>query len=69
MPSIHVRNLFDEQHEIMAWITLLGAGLGVAFDRLEDWPGVALIGLALVTMLGSARYKGVKVGPGGVDVE
>jgi hypothetical protein len=46
-----------------------GASGGIVLDRLEDWPGVALIGLSLLTMLGSAYYKGVSIGPGGLDVK
>jgi hypothetical protein len=70
MPKIQsIKHLFDDQHEIMAWVTLLGAAVGVATNRLEDWPGVALAGFALITMLGAGYYKGVKIGPGGLDVE
>lgn len=70
MPKIeNFKQLFDEQHEIMAWLTFVGAWSGIVLDRIEDWPGVALIGVALLTMLGSAFYKGVSIGPGGLNVE
>jgi len=70
MPKLtSITNLFDEQHEIMAWITLAFALGGIATDRLEDWPGIVLVALSLVTMLGSAYFKGISIGPGGLDVK
>lgn len=70
MPKIRsIKELFDDQHEIMAWVVLALSVAGVATDRLDDWPGVCMAGLALITMLGSAYYKGIKIGPGGLDVE
>lgn len=70
MPKIeHIKQLFDEKHEIMAWLTFIGAAVGMFTNSIEDWPGVTLIGVALLTMLGSSYYKGVSIGPGGVDVE
>lgn len=70
MPKIKsIKELFDDQHEIMAWCVLVMTAVGVATDRLEDWPGVCLVALSLVTTLGSAYYKGIKIGPGGLNVE
>lgn len=63
-----ITQLFDDQHEIMAWLVLALAVAGVATGTLESWPGVGLAGLSLITMLGAAYYKGVKLGPGGLDV-
>lgn len=65
----HIRQLFDEHHEIAAWLVIVMAALGRGFDKLSDWPTVAMVALALLTLLGSGRFAGVKVGPGGVEVD
>jgi len=64
-----VRSLFDERHEIAAWVVMAIAIGGSATGRLGDWPAVALVCVSLVTLLGSARYAGVSVGPDGVKVD
>lgn len=65
----HISDLFDEHHEIAAWVVLVTAiGLRVA-DRLDQWPFVAMVCAGLVTLLGSAYFAGVKVGPSGIEVD
>ena len=63
-----IKALFDEQHEVMAWIVLALAVAGRASELLDQWPAVSLCMTSLVTMLGSAYYSGIKVGPQGVEV-
>lgn len=65
----HIRQLFDEHHEIAAWLIIIMAASGRWFDKLGDWPTVAMFALALLTLLGSERFGGVKIGPGGVEVD
>ena len=60
--------LCDEHHELAAYITIALAAGGRAFDRLGDWPAVALVALGLLTLLGSAYYRGVRIGPSGFSV-
>lgn len=68
MPTLkRIRELFDEQREVAAWAVLAFAFWGMAEGRLEQWPGVALVALALVTMLGSHIYSGIRVG--NIEVE
>jgi hypothetical protein len=64
-----LKSLFDERHEIAAWLVMAIAAGGSATGRLGDWPAVALVCVSLVTLLGSARYAGVSVGPDGVQVD
>lgn len=61
--SIKLRQLFDEQHEIMAWLVFCVALGNTTFRGLDGW-SVALFGLALVTM-GVVRVK--SAGPQGVE--
>lgn len=64
----HITNLFDEHHEIAFWVIFTVACVGRWFDKIGDWPMVAIVALALLTLLGVERFRGVKVGPGGVEV-
>lgn len=61
--------LFDEHNEIAAWLVLITAVVLLLLGKLEQWPFVALVGLGLVTLLGSKYFAGVRVGPSGVEVE
>lgn len=64
----HIRQLFDEHHEIAAWLVLIIAVAGRFADKIDQWPMVAMVALSLVTLLGSDRFRGLNVGPGGVGV-
>lgn len=64
-----LRELFDEQHEVMAWIVLVLATLGRSTGHLDQWPTVAMVCTSLVTMLGANYYSGLKVGKDGVEVK
>lgn len=37
-------------------------------DKLSDWPWVACMCVALVTLLGVKTYAGIKAGPSGIEV-
>ena len=64
MPKItRLKDLFDERREVAAWIVLFGAFAGLYTKHLDQWATVALIGLALITLLGASHFRGVKVGP------
>ena len=70
MPKIErIRDLFDEHHEVAAWLVLVGSFVLLSVGKLEQWPFVAMVGLSLLTLLGSKRYSGISVGPGGLEVE
>jgi len=64
-----VKSLFDERHEVAAWAVLALTVAGLQTGRLGDWPAVALVCVSLITLLGSARYAGISIGPNGVDVD
>lgn len=64
-----IAELFDEHNEIAAWLVLIGAVALLLVGKLDQWPFVALVGLGLVTLLGSKYFAGVRVGPGGVEVD
>ena len=64
-----LKSLFDERHEVAAWCVLSLTVAGLQTGRLGDWPAVALVCVSLITLLGSARYAGISVGPDGVDVD
>ena len=62
-------DLFDEKAEIAAWLILLSAHTLLVSARLEQWPFVAMVGLALLTFLGTGYYGAkFKVGPQGLEV-
>lgn len=64
-----MRDLLDEQHEVMAWVCLALAVGGRVGDYLDQWPTVTLVATSLVTMLGSKYYAGVKISKDGVEIE
>ena len=70
MPRIkRLLELVDEKAEIAGWIVLILAVVGRYTDKVDQWPAVSLVGLALVTMLGASYFRGVKVGPTGFRVD
>ena len=68
MPNLTLHDLFDEKGEVAGWLILALAVLGRYFDKLEQWPTVSLVALAVVTLLGAQYFRGVEVGPGGFKV-
>lgn len=58
----------DPRQEIAYLVTLLAAVVMRWADKLGDWPFVALMGVALVTLLGASYFAGLKAGPGGIEV-
>ena len=64
-----LRELFDEQHEVMAWIVMVLATIGRSTEHLDQWPTVALVCTSLITMLGASYYAGVKVSKDGIEVK
>lgn len=70
MGKIHsITDLFDEHHEVAAWLVLGTAVALLVTGRLDQWPFVALVATSLVTLLGSKYFGGVKVGPSGIEVQ
>lgn len=67
MPKLKsIKDLFDEQSEVMAWTTLvLGTGL-LAGGLISDTIFLGMVTTSLVTMLGASHFKGLKAG---ADVE
>jgi hypothetical protein len=64
-----IRKMFNEPHEIAAWMVLLGVALAVYAGRAElDWPVVTMTFLGLFTLLGSRRFRGLSFGPDGVEI-
>lgn len=61
-------DLFDEKHEVAAWLVMLASVIMRWLDKLDQWPFVALVATALVTLLGSSYFRGVRVGPQGIEV-
>lgn len=59
----------DEPHEIAAWTLLVLTPVGVAFDRLADWPAVAVVFLALLVLAGSRRLDGLSLGVGPLEID
>jgi len=54
----------DEPHEVAAWLVLgLTAG-GVGTGVSIPWTAVCLALLALLTLVGSRRFRGLEVGVG-----
>jgi len=65
-----ITELFDEKSEIAAWLVMLAAFALLATEKLEQWPFIAMVGLGLLTLLGTGYYGAkFKVGPQGVEVE
>ena len=69
MSKLQLKQFFDDQADVMAWVVLIIAVAGRLTENLSDWPFVAMIGLCLVTMLGAHHYDGVKAGPAGFSVD
>lgn len=65
----NITELFDERHEVAAWLVMLTAIVLLVTERLDQWPFVALIATSLVTLLGSQYFRGVRVGPSGIEVD
>jgi hypothetical protein len=63
-----ITDLFDEQHEVAAWLVLATSIALLVTGRLDQWPFVALVATSLVTLLGSQYFRGVRVGPQGIEV-
>jgi hypothetical protein len=64
-----IKKMFNEPHEIAAWLVLLGVALAVYTGRASiNWPVVTLTFLGLFTLLGSRRFRGVSFGPDGVEI-
>lgn len=62
MPKLRsIRELFDEQAEVMAWLLILTSPALLAAGLISDtvWLGSQMA--ALVTMLGAAHFKGVRI--------
>lgn len=56
-----LRELFDERAEIMAWLVLALSTVLLVTDHIDGtiWLGSQMS--TLVTMLGAAHYRGVKL--------
>lgn len=68
--SLKIKELFDEKSEIAAWVVMLAAFVLLFTGKLEQWPFIAMVGLALLTLLGTGYYGArFRVGPQGVEVE
>lgn len=65
----HLRTLFDTKAEVAGWLVLACVPVGLYFERLEQWPAVALVVVALITLLGAQHYAGVRVSPQGIEVD
>lgn len=58
-----LRSWFDELAEVVGWLVLGSATALVATDKIGGPEYAGLAGLAVVTLVGAKRYKGVRVGP------
>jgi hypothetical protein len=65
---LQLKQFFNSKADIMAWVVLTIAIGGRVSESLGDWPFVAMVGLCLVTMLGTQHFEGVEAGPGGWKV-
>lgn len=62
-----MRAWFDELPEVVGWL-VLGSSTGlVAAGKIGGAEYAGLAALAVVTLVGAKRYKGVKVGPVSVE--
>jgi hypothetical protein len=62
-----MRGWFDELPEVVGWL-VLGSSTGlVATGKIGGAEYAGLAALAVVTLVGARRYRGVKVGPISVD--
>lgn len=62
--------LRDDPRQEIAYLVTLGVATALrVMDKLGDWPYVALMGVALVTLLGTAYFAGLKVGRDGFEVK
>ena len=62
-----MRGWFDELPEVVGWL-VLGSSTGlVAAGKIGGAEYAGLAALAVVTLVGAKRYKGVKVGPISVE--
>lgn len=58
-----IKGWFDELAEVVGWITLATSTTLVAVGRIGGPEYAGLAALAVVTLVGARRYRGVSVGP------
>ncbi len=59
---------FDEPVEWMAWLCFVAGLLVLAFRPDDTWWATVLFALAAITVGGVARFRGLKIGAGGIEV-
>lgn len=58
-----IKTWFDELAEVVGWLVLGSSTALVAAGRIGGMEYAGLAGLAVVTLVGGRRYKGISVGP------
>lgn len=63
-----IKRLFDERTEIVGWLAFGMACTCVLGGFAVSWQQLLLVAWAMLTILGSASYKGISIGPSGLDI-
>lgn len=58
----------DQAHELMGWSVFCVASTLVCMGKIDGPTAALMIGGAVVTVVGVERFRGLRVGPGGVEV-
>lgn len=66
--SLHDYLKDDPRQELAFALVLTLATVMRWTERIGDWPFVALVGVALVTLLGTRAYRGLRAGPSGLEI-
>lgn len=58
----------DQAHELMGWAVFCVASTLICLGKISGEVYLGLVLGAAVTVVGIERYRGLKLGPGGVEV-
>ena len=58
----------DQAHELMGWAVFCVASTLVCMGRIDGPTYALMIGGAVVTVVGVERFRGLRVGPAGLEV-
>lgn len=63
-----IKSLFDDRTEIVGWLAFALACTSVMAGFAVSWQQLLMLAWSMLTILGSASYKGISIGPRGLDI-
>lgn len=59
---------FDTPIEVAGWLMFAGGFGFLAFERLTSWEALPIMVMGLVTAGGMRHFRGLRVGPKGIEI-